>query len=122
MKRRDFIIGATGAVGAAWIGYQGLARAMTSMLFRRCRASSQPPTRSRWARPASPPAVWPWEPARSAAGTILNQTALGVKGLSDLLLNGHDKACGFLTPPMLTEAILMWPKRSSICRATRSQS
>ena len=28
MKRRDFIIGATGAVGAAWIGYQGLARAI----------------------------------------------------------------------------------------------
>ena len=28
MKRRDFIIGATGAVGAAWIGHQGLARAI----------------------------------------------------------------------------------------------
>ena len=31
MKRRDFIIGATAGVGAAWIGSRGLARAMSAV-------------------------------------------------------------------------------------------
>ncbi len=40
-----------------------------------------------------------------------NQTALGVKGLSELLLNGYDQGCDSSMQLMLTDVIRMWPRR-----------
>jgi 1-deoxyxylulose-5-phosphate synthase len=93
MKRRDFIIGATFGVGAAWIGSRDLTRAMSAMpaLPRKFSAADTVVlgktgiTTSRLAM---------------GTGTVGNghhshQTALGVKGLSDLLLNGHDNGLRF---------------------------
>lgn len=95
MKRRDFIIGASGAVGAAWIGYQGLARATNinalPALPRKFTAADTVTlgntgiTTSRLAMGTG----------TVGSGHHSNQTALGVKGLSDLLLNGHDHGLRF---------------------------
>jgi 1-deoxyxylulose-5-phosphate synthase len=95
MKRRDFIIGATGAVGAAWIGYQGLARAID--------IDTMPPLPRKFtAADIVTLGNTGITTSRLAMGTGTvgsghhsNQTALGVKGLSDLLLNGHDHGLRF---------------------------
>jgi aryl-alcohol dehydrogenase-like predicted oxidoreductase len=95
MKRRDFIIGATGAVGAAWIGYQGLAKATNI-------AALPPLPRKFMAADTVTLGRTGITTSRLAMGTGTvgsghhsNQTALGVKGLSDLLLNGHDHGLRF---------------------------
>ena len=43
MKRRDFIIGATAGVGAAWIGLRGLASAMSGWVIQIHLLSSRKP-------------------------------------------------------------------------------
>jgi aryl-alcohol dehydrogenase-like predicted oxidoreductase len=93
MQRRDFIIGATCGVGAAWIGSQRLAKAMSAVpaLPRRFGAADTVTLGSTGIKTS-----------RLAMGTGTvgsghhsHQTALGVKGLSDLLLNGHDNGLRF---------------------------
>jgi len=93
MKRRDFIIGSTLGVGAAWAGWRGLATA----------AKALPPLPHKFA--ASDTVVLGKTgitTSRLAMGTGTvgsghhsHQTALGVKGLSELLLNGHDNGLRF---------------------------
>src|ERR1700726_3638360 len=93
MKRRDFIIAATCGVGAAWIGSRDLARAMSALpaLPQKFAASDTVVlgktgiTTSRLAMGTGTVGV----------GHHSHQTALGVKGLSDLLLNGHDQGLRF---------------------------
>jgi aryl-alcohol dehydrogenase-like predicted oxidoreductase len=93
MKRRDFIIGATCGVGAAWIGTRDLTRAMSAVpvLPRKFTAADTVVlgktgiTTSRLAMGTG----------TVGSGHHSNQTALGVKGLSDLLLNGHDNGLRF---------------------------
>jgi 1-deoxyxylulose-5-phosphate synthase len=93
MKRRDFIIGATCGVGAAWIGSRDLARAMKMLpaLPRKFSASDTVTlgntgiTTSRLAMGTG----------TAGSGHHSHQSALGVKGLSDLLLNGHDNGLRF---------------------------
>jgi 1-deoxyxylulose-5-phosphate synthase len=93
MKRRDFIIGATCGVGAAWIGSRDLTRAMSAMpaLPRKFSAADTVVlgntgiTTSRLAMGTG----------TVGSGHHSHQTALGVKGLSDLLLNGHDNGLRF---------------------------
>jgi aryl-alcohol dehydrogenase-like predicted oxidoreductase len=93
MKRRDFIIGATCGVGAAWIGSRDLTRAMGAMpaLPRKFSAADTVVlgktgiTTSRLAMGTG----------TVGSGHHSHQTALGVKGLSDLLLNGHDNGLRF---------------------------
>jgi len=99
MKRRDFIIGATCGVGAAWIGTRtyvvnrDLARAMSALpaLPRKFNAADTVTlgktgiTTSRLAMGTG----------TVGSGHHSHQTALGVKGLSDLLLNGHDNGLRF---------------------------
>jgi aryl-alcohol dehydrogenase-like predicted oxidoreductase len=93
MKRRDFIIGATCGVGAAWLGYRDLAGAMRALpaLPRKFSASDTVTlgntgiTTSRLAMGTG----------TVGSGHHSHQTALGVKGLSDLLLNGHDNGLRF---------------------------
>src|SRR6476660_4668354 len=93
MKRRDFIIGATAGVGAAGIGSRGLARAMSAVpaLPRKFTAADTVVlgktgiTTSRLAMGTG----------TVGSGHHSHQTALGMKGLSDLLLNGHDNGLRF---------------------------
>ena len=93
MKRRDFIIGATCGVGAAWIGYRGMASTMRAIpdLPRKFTAADTVTlgntgiTTSRLAMGTG----------TVGSGHHSNQTALGVKGLSDLLRNGNDNGLRF---------------------------
>ena len=93
MKRRDFIIGSTCGVGAAWIGSRYMPRAMSAIpdLPRKFSAADTVVlgntgiTTSRLAMGTG----------TVGSGHHSHQTALGVKGLSDLLLNGHDKGLRF---------------------------
>src|SRR5450755_4373711 len=93
MKRRDFIIGATCGVGAAWIGTRDLTRAMSAVpaLPRKFTAADTVVlgktgiTTSRLAMGTG----------TVGSGHHSNQTALGVKGLSALLQNGYDHGLRF---------------------------
>jgi len=93
MKRRDFIIGATCGVGAAWIGsreWSPVARALPALPGKFSAADSvvlgkTGITTSRLAMGTG----------TVGSGHHSHQTALGVKGLSELLLNGHDQGLRF---------------------------
>jgi 1-deoxyxylulose-5-phosphate synthase len=93
MKRRDFIVGATCGVGAAWFGSRYMPKAMSAIpdLPRKFNAADTVMlgntgiTTSRLAMGTG----------TVGSGHHSHQTALGVKGLSDLLLNGHDKGLRF---------------------------
>jgi 1-deoxyxylulose-5-phosphate synthase len=88
MKRREFMLGTAKAVGAAWLGAKGLAQIMSAL----------PPLPQKFS--ASDTVVLGntgIKTSRLAMGTGTvgvghhsHQTALGVKGLSDLLRNGYD--------------------------------
>ena len=116
MKRRDFIIGATAGVGAAWIGSRGLARAMSALpaLPRKFTAADTVvlgKTGIKTSRLAMGTGT-------VGSGHHSHQTALGVKGLSDLLLNGHDNGLRFFdaadaygSHPHVAEALKHLPPR-----------
>ncbi len=91
MKRREFLVKTAGAVGAAW-----LSRAVTTELF----ADSTPlKVKATDTVTLGHTGI---QTSRLAMGTGTvgsghhsNQTALGVKGLSELLLNGYDNGLRF---------------------------
>jgi aryl-alcohol dehydrogenase-like predicted oxidoreductase len=93
MKRREFMLGGARAVGAAWLGAKGLAQMMSAL----------PPLPQKFT--AADTVVLGKtgiKTSRLAMGTGTvgtghhsHQTSLGVKGLSDLLLNGYDKGLRF---------------------------
>src|SRR4029077_7618486 len=93
MKRREFVLGSARAVGAAWLGAKGLAQMMSAL----------PPLPQKFT--AADTVVLGKtgiKTSRLAMGTGTvgtghhsHQTALGVKGLSDLLRNGYDKGLRF---------------------------
>jgi aryl-alcohol dehydrogenase-like predicted oxidoreductase len=93
VKRRDFIIGAACGVGAVWIGSRELARTMSGLPALPHKFSAADIvvlgytgiTTSRLAMGTG----------TVGSGHHSHQTALGVKGLSDLLLNGHDNGLRF---------------------------
>jgi aryl-alcohol dehydrogenase-like predicted oxidoreductase len=93
MKRREFMLGSAGAVGAAWLGAKGLAQMMSAL----------PPLPQKFTAADSVVlGKTGIKTSRLAMGTGTvgvghhsHQTSLGVKGLSDLLLNGYDKGLRF---------------------------
>ena len=91
MKRREFIIGASCGVGAAWIGSRSWTASALPALPRKFTAADTVTlgktgiTTSRLAMGTG----------TVGSGHHSHQTALGVKGLSDLLLNGHDNGLRF---------------------------
>src|ERR1700684_4362724 len=88
MRRRDFIIGATCGVGAAWLGYRDFAGAMRTLpALPRKFSASDTVTLGNTGIKTSRLAMGT---GTVGSGHHSHQTALGVKGLSDLLLNGHD--------------------------------
>src|SRR6476659_4957786 len=93
MKRRDFIIGATCGVGAAWIGSRDLdAATMALPPLPQKFAASDTVTLGKTGITTSRLAMGT---GTVGSGHHSHQTALGVKGLSDLLLNGHDNGLRF---------------------------
>ena len=93
MKRRDFIIGASWGVGAAWIGTRDLARAMSALpALPRKFSAADTVTLGKTGITTSRLAMGT---GTVGSGHHSHQTALGVKGLSDLLLNGHDNGLRF---------------------------
>jgi len=93
MKRREFMLGSVRAVGAAWLGAKGLAQRMSAL----------PPLPQKFTAADSVVlGKTGIKTSRLAMGTGTvgvghhsHQTALGVKGLSELLLNGYDKGLRF---------------------------
>jgi len=93
MKRREFMLGSARAVGAAWLGAKGLAQRMSAL----------PPLPQKFTAADSVVlGKTGIKTSRLAMGTGTvgvghhsHQTALGVKGLSELLLNGYDKGLRF---------------------------
>lgn len=98
MKRREFITTAAGGLGAAWLGSQWLG----SRRLARVLASLPPLTQKFAASDAVVLGSTGIHTSRLAMGTGTvgsghhsHQTALGVKGLCDLLLNGYDHGLRF---------------------------
>jgi 1-deoxyxylulose-5-phosphate synthase len=97
MKRREFITTTAAGVGAAWLGSKWLGSTTTS------RVLAMPPLTQKFA--AADTVVLGSTGIRTSrlamgTGTVgvghhSHQTALGVKGLSDLLLNGYDHGLRF---------------------------
>src|SRR6266478_7264759 len=93
MKRREFIIGATFGMGAAWIGSRGwTASARALPALPRKFSASETVTLGKTGIQTSRLAM--------GTGTVgvahhSHQTALGIDGLSRLLLNGHDNGLRF---------------------------
>jgi len=93
MKRREFMLGSARAVGAAWLGAKGLTQMMSAL----------PPLPQKFTAADSVVlGKTGIKTSRLAMGTGTvgvghhsHQTALGIKGLSDLLLNGYDKGLRF---------------------------
>jgi aryl-alcohol dehydrogenase-like predicted oxidoreductase len=93
MKRRDFIVHAVRGLGAVWVGSSGLAA-----------WASAPPALAKRFRASDTVVLGQTgiNTSRLAMGTGTvgydrhsNQTALGLKGLSELLLNGYDQGLRF---------------------------
>jgi aryl-alcohol dehydrogenase-like predicted oxidoreductase len=123
MKRREFIRQTSYGVGAAWLGVNGLA-ASAFALPRKFSASDTVTigktgiTTSRLAMGTG----------TVGSGHHSHQTALGVKGLSDLLLNGHDQGLRFFdaadsygSHPHVAEA-LKRVKRDQVTVLTKTAS
>src|SRR5438046_4904848 len=93
MKRRDFIHRTACAVGAAWIhpGAFGLAGSLLARLPRKFSASDSV-TLGKTGIQTSRLALGT---GTVGVGHHSHQTALGIRGLSDLLLNGYDHGLRF---------------------------
>jgi aryl-alcohol dehydrogenase-like predicted oxidoreductase len=91
MKRRDFIVHAARGLGAAWVGSRGLAAWASAALTKKFSASDTVvlgQTGIKTSRLAMGTGT-------IGSGHHSNQTALGLKGLSELLLNGYDQGLRF---------------------------
>ena len=93
MHRRDFIRKSTYAVGAAWLGLKGLGtRGFALPALPRKFQASDLVTLGRTGITTSRLAMGT---GTVGSGHHSHQTALGIKGLSDLLLNGYDHGLRF---------------------------
>ncbi len=123
MKRREFLVKTAGVVGATW-----LSRGVPSRLF-----ADSTPLKKFTATDTVTLGHTGIQTSRLAMGTGTvgvghhsNQTALGVKGLSDLLLNGYDNGLRFFdaadtygSHPHVAEA-LKHVKRDKVTVLTKS--
>jgi 1-deoxyxylulose-5-phosphate synthase len=115
MKRREFIVHAVRGLGAAWVGSRALATWASSSpaLTKKLNASDTVvlgQTGIKTSRLAMGTGTFGY-------GHRSNQTALGVKGLSELLLNGYDQGLRFFdaadaygSHPHVAEALKQLPR------------
>jgi aryl-alcohol dehydrogenase-like predicted oxidoreductase len=93
MKRRDFIAGAAGALGATWLASYGFRpRALALPALPRKFAASETVTLGKTGIKTSLLAMGT---GTVGSGHHSHQTALGIGGLSDLLRNGYDHGLHF---------------------------
>src|SRR5438270_6326614 len=118
MKRREFILGTAYGVGAVWLGTSGFAAALPRR-FSATDAVMIGKTGIKTSRLAMGTGT-------VGVGHHSNQSALGIKGLSDLLLNGYDHGLRFFdaadsygTHPHVAEA-LKHVDRSKVTVLTKS--
>lgn len=117
MNRRQFITRSAYGLGAAWLGTRTLDAAIMALPpLPQKFAASDTVTLGKTGIKTSRLAMGT---GTVGSGHHSHQTSLGVKGLSELLLNGHDQGLSFLIPQTPTEVILMSPKRSSTSLAIR---
>jgi 1-deoxyxylulose-5-phosphate synthase len=124
MKRRDFLISASWGLAAAWAGAKALPSALAAPLPRKFNATDTVVLGNTGIRTSR---------LAMGTGTIgfghhSNQSALGVQGLSRLLLNGYDNGLRFFdtadaygTHPHVAEALKHVP-RDKITVLTKSWS
>ncbi len=118
MKRREFLHRTACAAGAAWVRSSAFARRTFSISTLSGKFSAADTvTIGKTGIQTSRLAMGT---GTVGVGHHSHQTALGIKGLSDLLLNGTIAACAFSIPPIPTAAILTSPKPSSMFPAIRS--
>ena len=94
MRRRDFIRGTACGAGAAWLSTRGVAGQVTGWpaLARKFSASDTVTI----GRTGIQTSLLAMGTGTVGSGHHSHQTALGVKGLSELLLNGYDHGLRFL--------------------------
>jgi hypothetical protein len=93
MRRRDFVLGTAKAIGAAWLASHGLASVMQALpALPQKFSASDTVTLGKTGIQTSRLAMGT---GTVGSGGHSHQTALGVKGLSDLLLNGYDRGLRF---------------------------
>ena len=92
MKRREFLTTATCGVGAAWLGSQLTRRAWAMPELTKKFSASDTVTLGSTGIRTSRLAMGT---GTVGSGHHSHQTALGIKGLSDLLLNGYDRGLRF---------------------------
>jgi aryl-alcohol dehydrogenase-like predicted oxidoreductase len=90
MKRREFVLGSVKTVGAAWLATHAWVRALPSLPSKF--AATDTVTLGKTGIQTSRLAMGT---GTVGSGGHSHQTALGVKGLSDLLLNGYDRGLRF---------------------------
>jgi 1-deoxyxylulose-5-phosphate synthase len=123
MKRREFIRQTSYGVGAAWLGVKGFAA--SGFALPRKFSASDTVTIGKTGITTSRLAMGT---GTVGSGHHSHQTALGVKGLSDLLLNGHDQGLRFFdaadsygSHPHVAEA-LKHLKRDQVAVLTKTAS
>ena len=123
MRRREFLVRSATAAGAVWLSSQSICKAIADQSLPRKFAATDTVALGNTGIKTSRLAM--------GTGTVgfdhhSHQTALGVKGLSDLLLNGHDQGLRFFdaadsygSHPHLAEA-LKHVKRDQVTVLTKS--
>ena len=123
MRRREFLVRSATTAGAVWLSSQSICKAIADQSLPRKFAATDTVALGNTGIKTSRLAM--------GTGTVgfdhhSHQTALGVKGLSDLLLNGHDQGLRFFdaadsygSHPHLAEA-LKHVKRDQVTVLTKS--
>ena len=115
MKRREFVLGSARVMGAAWLVSRGLGRTMQALpaLPRKFNAYETVTL----GRTGIQTSLLAMGTGTVGSGHHSNQTALGMKGLPDLLLNGYDHGLRFFdaadsygSHPHVAEALKRVPR------------
>ncbi|PYX41428.1 MAG: aldo/keto reductase [Acidobacteria bacterium] len=115
MKRREFVLGSARVMGAAWLVSRGLGRMMQALpaLPRKFNAYETVTL----GRTGIQTSLLAMGTGTVGSGHHSNQTALGMKGLPDLLLNGYDHGLRFFdsadsygSHPHVAEALKRVPR------------
>src|SRR5208283_2442340 len=114
MRRREFLIRSTTAAGAAWLSSKSVLASLANATLPAKFAASDIVTLGSTGIKTSRLAMGT---GTVGSGHHSHQTALGVKGLSDLLLNGYDHGLRFFdaadsygSHPHVAEAIKHVPR------------
>ena len=116
MRRREFLIRSASGLGAAWLSSRSILKVIAEQTLPAKFAASDTISLGSTGIKTSRLAMGT---GTVGSGHHSHQTALGVKGLSDLLLNGYDHGLAFSTLRIPTEAIPTSRKHSSMCRGIR---